>query len=222
MTRLQLLSSALLFSAAALASAAQLPSAGMSMGAVERSFGKPQQKLPAVGHPPISRWVYDSYTVYFERNNVIHSVLTETSTTPVRPAGKPTPSPAPAVESTQPEADPASIRFAPTVEEEAIQERARQVQEQAEAQAREAAEEEQRAQAAVRASETAPTPQEAEQEKPTTDQAATTAAQEAAEREAQAKAAAEAAAAKAKAEAEPEYTFDPVTGRIIIKGSTAP
>lgn len=56
-----------------------LPSRGMSMTQVERRYGAPLDKLPAAGgdaprHPTINRWRYQGYTVYFERNRVIHSV----------------------------------------------------------------------------------------------------------------------------------------------------
>ncbi len=52
-----------------------LPVKGMSMHQVEAKFGAPQEKIPAVGEPPISRWVYPDYTVYFERQYVLHTVL---------------------------------------------------------------------------------------------------------------------------------------------------
>jgi len=51
------------------------PRTGQSMDQVNSRFGDPNQKLAAVGEPPISRWVYDQYTVYFEGDHVIHSVL---------------------------------------------------------------------------------------------------------------------------------------------------
>ena len=51
------------------------PRSGMSMNQVSNQFGAPGQKVSAVGEPPISRWVYDHYTVYFEQDRVIHSVL---------------------------------------------------------------------------------------------------------------------------------------------------
>jgi hypothetical protein len=51
------------------------PKTGQSMDQVTSRFGNPDQKLAAVGEPPISRWVYAQYTVYFESNHVIHSVL---------------------------------------------------------------------------------------------------------------------------------------------------
>lgn len=58
-----------------------MPTRGMLMGTVEREFGAPTEKLPAVPdpgtklHPPITRWVYPQYVVYFEYNYVVHSVL---------------------------------------------------------------------------------------------------------------------------------------------------
>jgi len=65
--------------AAAQAESAQapmdIPVRGMTMQQVEARFGTPQKKIPAVGQPPISRWVYADYTVYFEHQYVIHTVL---------------------------------------------------------------------------------------------------------------------------------------------------
>lgn len=57
-----------------------LPRRGLSMAQVEKRYGAPLQKLPAAGgdaprHPTINRWRYDGYTVYFERNRVIHAVV---------------------------------------------------------------------------------------------------------------------------------------------------
>lgn len=50
------------------------PVRASTMNTVEQAFGKPEQILPAVGDPPITRWVYPDFTVYFERQYVIHSV----------------------------------------------------------------------------------------------------------------------------------------------------
>ncbi len=47
----------------------------MSMNQVRGKFGEPVTVLPWVGEPPITRWVYDDYTVYFEHDRVIHSVV---------------------------------------------------------------------------------------------------------------------------------------------------
>jgi hypothetical protein len=59
--------------------AVDTPSRGLSMAQVERRYGAPVEKLPAVGgnkprHPTINRWRYQGFTVYFERDRVIHSV----------------------------------------------------------------------------------------------------------------------------------------------------
>lgn len=51
------------------------PRSGMSMNQVQSQFGAPGQQVASVGEPPITRWVYDHYTVYFENDHVIHSVL---------------------------------------------------------------------------------------------------------------------------------------------------
>ncbi|QKT04866.1 hypothetical protein HUS23_14120 [Ectothiorhodospiraceae bacterium 2226] len=54
--------------------AIQMPVKGMSKDRVERDYGAPAERRAAVGEPPISRWVYDAYTVYFENQYVIHAV----------------------------------------------------------------------------------------------------------------------------------------------------
>ena len=51
------------------------PSRGMTMDQVATKFGTPVTKVPAVGKPPISRWEYTGFVVYFEANYVIHSVV---------------------------------------------------------------------------------------------------------------------------------------------------
>jgi hypothetical protein len=52
-----------------------LPVNGQNKAAVEAKFGVPVQKLPPVGDPPISSWKYDTYSVYFEYDLVLFSVL---------------------------------------------------------------------------------------------------------------------------------------------------
>jgi hypothetical protein len=54
------------------------PTRGMSQDAVLDQYGLPESKTAAVGEPPISFWRYPDYTVYFESETVIHSVLTHT------------------------------------------------------------------------------------------------------------------------------------------------
>lgn len=51
------------------------PRTGQSMNSVRAQFGTPAQELPWVGEPPISRWVYADFTVYFENEYVINTVV---------------------------------------------------------------------------------------------------------------------------------------------------
>lgn len=53
----------------------QLPDNGLTMTDVEQRFGEPMQRRAAVGDPPITRWIYDDYSVFFEHNLVIESVV---------------------------------------------------------------------------------------------------------------------------------------------------
>lgn len=50
------------------------PARGMSQDRVAREFGEPQSRRSAVGDPPISRWDYEDFIVYFEYDKVIHAV----------------------------------------------------------------------------------------------------------------------------------------------------
>ena len=51
------------------------PSNGQSMQEVSARFGEPKEKLPPVGNPPITRWIYEKFTVYFEHNSVVNSAV---------------------------------------------------------------------------------------------------------------------------------------------------
>jgi hypothetical protein len=53
---------------------AERPRRGMSMERVREAYGTPESRQPAVGEPPITRWQYGSFTVYFEHDRVIHAV----------------------------------------------------------------------------------------------------------------------------------------------------
>ena len=53
----------------------KLPTRGSTMTHVEASFGAPAERQPAVGNPPITRWDYPAFIVYFEKDRVIHSVV---------------------------------------------------------------------------------------------------------------------------------------------------
>lgn len=58
-----------------LTSEIQRPTLGMSKESVEKQFGSPAERVAPKGKPPISRWVYDDFIVYFEFDTVIHSVI---------------------------------------------------------------------------------------------------------------------------------------------------
>ncbi|MDC0662018.1 hypothetical protein [Marinobacter sp. SS21] len=55
--------------------ATNLPRTGQSQAAVRNSYGNPQQISGPVGEPPITQWHYPEFTVYFEYDHVIHSVM---------------------------------------------------------------------------------------------------------------------------------------------------
>ncbi|MCU7928797.1 MAG: hypothetical protein KZQ97_20495 [Candidatus Thiodiazotropha sp. (ex Dulcina madagascariensis)] len=51
------------------------PTRSMTMDQVERRFGQPTNAHPSVGEPPITRWDYSNYSVFFEYEHVLTSVL---------------------------------------------------------------------------------------------------------------------------------------------------
>lgn len=53
----------------------ETPARGSTMDRVKAKFGQPSQEVPAVGQPPISRWEYPGYIVYFEYDKVLHTVV---------------------------------------------------------------------------------------------------------------------------------------------------
>jgi hypothetical protein len=59
-----------------------VPQRGMSMDTVRAKFGSPMTEHPAVPtnegplHPPITRWDYSGYSVFFENSTVLHTVAT--------------------------------------------------------------------------------------------------------------------------------------------------
>jgi hypothetical protein len=61
------------------------PSRGMTMQEVIAKFGAPTSKLPAIGKPPIARWEYAAFVVYFEFDHVVHTVVSASQ----QPAGAP-------------------------------------------------------------------------------------------------------------------------------------
>lgn len=52
------------------------PKRGSTMGEVEKHFGAPLTRHPTVGKPPITRWDYNAFSVFFEHDRVIHAVVT--------------------------------------------------------------------------------------------------------------------------------------------------
>jgi hypothetical protein len=62
-------------------SSVERPTRGATMQAVESRFGAPAQKHAAVGgaspaQPSITRWDYPHFSVFFEKDRVIHAVAT--------------------------------------------------------------------------------------------------------------------------------------------------
>ncbi len=51
------------------------PKVGMSMETVKSYFGNPNTVSGPTGKPAIYQWKYADFTVYFEGESVIHSVL---------------------------------------------------------------------------------------------------------------------------------------------------
>jgi len=51
------------------------PTRGMSMETVKSRFGEPSKLYPQVGDPPITRWDYADYSVFFEYRHVLTSVV---------------------------------------------------------------------------------------------------------------------------------------------------
>lgn len=51
------------------------PRRGATMAQVEAQFGAPANKRAAVGQPPITRWDYAQFSVYFEHERVLHAVV---------------------------------------------------------------------------------------------------------------------------------------------------
>ena len=50
------------------------PTRGMTQASVESKYGAPATVKAPVGDPPITRWEYKDFVVYFEHDKVIHAV----------------------------------------------------------------------------------------------------------------------------------------------------
>jgi len=51
------------------------PARGMTMKQVRAQFGEPAMAHPWVGEPPITRWDYPDYSVFFEHEYVLETVV---------------------------------------------------------------------------------------------------------------------------------------------------
>ena len=51
-----------------------LPQRGESQRSVLERFGLADEEHPSIGQPPITRWDYREFSVYFEYDHVINSV----------------------------------------------------------------------------------------------------------------------------------------------------
>jgi hypothetical protein len=68
------------------------PKRGLTMEQVEKQFGAPATRHPTVGgssqaQPPITRWDYNGFSVVFERDRVIDSVVLGSSVSSTSVAG---------------------------------------------------------------------------------------------------------------------------------------
>ena len=71
---------------------APMPARGQSMSQVEARFGAPQVKHAAISgpnnrraNPPITRWDYAGFSVYFEHSHVVDAVATKASPNEIGP-----------------------------------------------------------------------------------------------------------------------------------------
>ncbi len=62
-----------------------MPQQGQTTGAVSQRHGEPTTRHAAVGQPPITRWDYPGFSVYFEYDKVIDSVRHRQSGSAITP-----------------------------------------------------------------------------------------------------------------------------------------
>lgn len=229
-----LASAALAMPAASLA--ADVPQRGMSQSQVRAEFGAPNQSKGPVGSPAITRWFYNGFTVYFENNTALHTVVDRpVSAAPDVVSGQQVdtlpplqektaaqssePAPAATAENSEDKGglmfDPVSGRFVSEDDSNSNNDSAPASSAEPKSAAAPAA----ATKTAPAASEpaTAPTPAPVTPAKSTANTAATATAGAAAT-----KAAPAPSAPAADTSDEGEFRFDPVTGRIIIAGEDTP
>ena len=109
-----LASAALVISTVSLA--ADVPQRGMSQSQVRAQFSAPNQSKGPVGSPAITRWDYDGFTVYFENNTTLHTVVNRPANTATDPVSGQQVDALPSIQekaATQP-STPADNAFEPT------------------------------------------------------------------------------------------------------------
>lgn len=69
-----------------------MPARGQSMAQVEASFGAPERKHAAIAgpgdskhNPPITRWDYAGFSVYFEHSHVVDAVAAKANPNEIGP-----------------------------------------------------------------------------------------------------------------------------------------
>ena len=63
-------------------SALDLPQRGLTRAQVAEQLGEPETVQLVVGEPPISAWEYQDFTVYFEHDLVLRSVVRHPNLSP--------------------------------------------------------------------------------------------------------------------------------------------
>lgn len=62
-----------------------LPSKSQTMAQVQAQFGEPISQSAPVGEPPITKWFYPDFVVYFEHSHVITAVVKKSKDTEIGP-----------------------------------------------------------------------------------------------------------------------------------------
>ncbi len=66
-------------------SGVNVPKKSATMNQVRSQYGDPMSERAAVGEPPITRWDYADFIVYFEHQHVITTVLKKSKPTEIGP-----------------------------------------------------------------------------------------------------------------------------------------
>lgn len=195
MMRAKIATCALLLACSVQLNAASLPGQGASMNQVEQDFGSPLSKTGPVGSPPITRWTYDGFVVVFERSKVVHS-MSVTGQQPARRPATPARAPAPAAAPVQKPAIPVATPVTSAQVDGAEQARRQAERDAAKARAAQEADAAEALRKPIEATpeaatpQAAPAPEAAPAPKRTTEDAP---------------------------KAVPGFSFDPATGRVILK-----